>query len=52
MPSPLPWLVITTRGQIELYAANRQHAILSALELLGPDAELIRAGLVEDWRSS
>ena len=31
--------------------ARHHHAILSALELLGPDAELIRAGLIEEWRA-
>lgn len=37
---------------MELYATDQRHAILSGLELLGPDARLIRCALVDEWLSA
>jgi hypothetical protein len=51
MMTPRPYLVVTTAGEMELYATDHRHAILSGLELLGPDARLIRCALVDEWIS-
>jgi hypothetical protein len=44
--------VVTTTGEIELCATDQRHAILSGLELLGPDAHLIRCSMVDEWVSA
>jgi hypothetical protein len=48
MPDPT-YRIITTRGVIRLRSDCRRNAILSALELHGPGAMLIRVEIEEEW---
>ena len=48
IPSPV-WDAVTTAGFIHLYAPTQRDAILSALELLGPGARLVRCSLLDQW---
>jgi hypothetical protein len=43
------WRVVTSTGQLDLYAPDRREAILCGLELLGPGAALVRCSLLEEW---
>ncbi len=44
--------MVTTTGEIDLCATDQRHAILSGLELIGPDALLIRCSMVDEWVSA
>ena len=48
MPDPT-YRITTTRGVIRLRSDNRRNAILSALELHGPGATLIRVEIEGEW---
>jgi hypothetical protein len=48
MPDPT-YRITTTRGVIRLRSDNRRNAILSALELHGPGAMLIRVETEGEW---
>jgi hypothetical protein len=49
-PTPAgPWDVITTAGTHQVMAVTAAHAILSALELAGRGARLVRCVRVGDW---
>jgi hypothetical protein len=48
MPDPT-YRITTTRGVIRLRSDCRRNAILSALELHGPGATLIRAEIEGEW---
>jgi hypothetical protein len=43
------WRVVTSTGQLDLYAPDQREAILCGLELLGPGAALVRCSLLEEW---
>jgi hypothetical protein len=47
-PSRL-YTVTTTNGTMALYAPSPRDAILSGLELMGPDAKLVSCFLVGEW---
>lgn len=46
---PRPWLVTTTKGTVEIVQTTAALAILGALELTGPEAELIACLPKGDW---
>ena len=48
MPDPTS-RITTTRGVIRLRSDNRRNAILSALELHGPGATLVRVEIEGEW---
>jgi hypothetical protein len=48
MPDPT-YRITTSRGVIRLRSDNRRNALLSALELHGPGAMLIRVEIEGEW---
>ena len=44
-----PWRVTTTLGTVDVMAATLQQAILSGLELAGPNASLVRCVKEGEW---
>ena len=51
-PAPLQarrWRVATTSGTVRVMASTLQHAILSGLELAGPNASLVACLKDGDW---
>lgn len=44
-----PWLVTTTKGTVEVEAKTAAAAILSALELTGPNSSLIKCLRHGEW---